>query len=45
MASPTSNDPMAAVSQYVDAFNNGDPEAMAAACADPVQILDGMSVR
>ena len=40
---PSSNDPMAAVRQYVDAFNNGDPKAMAAACADPMQILDGMS--
>ncbi len=40
---PSSNDPMAAVLQYVDAFNTGDPKAMAAACADPIQILDGMS--
>ena len=39
----SSNDPMAAVRQYVDAFNNGDAQAMAAACADPMQILDGMS--
>jgi len=38
----SSNDPMA-VRQYVDAFNNGDPKAMAAACDDPMQILDGMS--
>jgi hypothetical protein len=37
------NDPMASVLQYVDAFNSGDPKAMAAACADPMQILDGMS--
>ena len=37
-----SNDPMEAVHQYVDAFNNGDEKAMAAACADPMQILDGM---
>ena len=34
---------MAAVLRYVDAFNTGDPEAMAATCADPMQILDGMS--
>jgi ketosteroid isomerase-like protein len=34
---------MAAVRHYVNAFNNGDEEAMAAACADPMQILDGMS--
>ena len=40
---PDSVDPMAAVRQYVEAFNNGDESAMAAACADPMQILDGMS--
>jgi ketosteroid isomerase-like protein len=40
---PTTNDPMAAVQRYVEAFNRGDPKAMAAACADPMQILDGMS--
>ncbi len=40
---PSSNDPMAAVLQYIDAFNNGDPKAMAAICAEPMQILDGMS--
>ena len=38
-----SNDPMAAVLRYVDAFNDGEAKAMAAACADPMQILDGMS--
>lgn len=38
-----SNDPMAAVVQYVDAFNNSDAKAMAATCADPMQILDGMA--
>lgn len=37
------NDPMAAVRQYLDAFNNGDVDAMAAVCADPMQILDGMA--
>lgn len=40
---PTSNDPMTAVRQYVDGFNNSDEKAMAGACADPMQILDGMS--
>ena len=40
---PTSDDPMGAVLQYVEAFNNGDSTAMAATCADPMQILDGMS--
>ena len=34
---------MDAVLQYVEAFNNGDPAAMAATCAEPMQILDGMS--
>ena len=38
-----SDNPMDAVHQYLGAFNNGDAEAMAAACADPMQILDGMS--
>jgi hypothetical protein len=38
-----SDDPMAAVRAYVDAFNKGDATAMAAVCADPMQILDGMS--
>jgi SnoaL-like domain len=38
-----SNDPMAAVRQYVEAFNNGDAQAMAATCSDPMQILDGMA--
>jgi ketosteroid isomerase-like protein len=42
-AMAASDDPMGAVRQYVDAFNSGDAEAQAAACADPMQILDGMS--
>ncbi|WP_229899118.1 nuclear transport factor 2 family protein [Streptomyces capoamus] len=37
------NDPMTAVARYVDAFNRGDADAMAAQCADPMQILDGMA--
>ena len=36
-------DPFATVRQYVDGFDHGDSEAMATKCADPVQILDGMS--
>lgn len=36
------NDPMAAVNTYIAAFNNGDAKAMAAACANPTSILDGM---
>ena len=39
---PSSPDPIDAVLQYVEAFNNGDSTAMAASCADPMQILDGM---
>ena len=42
-AVPNSDDSMAAVRHYVDAFNNGEEKSMAAACADPMQILDGMS--
>ena len=38
-----SDDPMAAVRQYVDALNNGDQKGQAAACADPMQILDVIS--
>lgn len=37
------DDPMAAVRQYVDAFNHGDAKTMTSTCADPMQILDGMS--
>ena len=40
---PSANDPMGAVRQYVDDFNNGDKKSMAAVCADPMQILDGLS--
>lgn len=39
----SSDDPMVAVRDYVDAFNASDSKAMAATCADPMQILDGMS--
>ena len=34
-------EPMGAVRQYIDAFNKGDMEAMAATCAVPASILDG----
>jgi ketosteroid isomerase-like protein len=34
---------MAAVRRHIDAFNKGDPKALAATCAVPMQILDGMS--
>jgi ketosteroid isomerase-like protein len=34
---------MGAVRQYIDAFNKGDMEGMAATCAVPASILDGMA--
>lgn len=36
-------DPVTAVRHYIDAFNNGDGETMAAAFAVPGSILDGMA--
>jgi len=36
------NDPLAAVQQYIEAFNKGDAEALAAMFAVPGFILDGM---
>ena len=36
-------EPVGAVRQYIDAFNKGDTEAMAATCAVPASILDGMA--
>jgi ketosteroid isomerase-like protein len=36
-------DPVAAVRQYIDAFNKGDGVAMASTFADPGSILDGMA--
>ena len=36
-------DPVAAVRQYIDAFNEGDREAMVATFAVPGSILDGMA--
>ena len=35
--------PLAVVQEYLDAFNRGDAQAMAAIFADPGQILDGMA--
>ena len=40
---PSSTDPVSVVQQYLDAFNNADVHAMAALCADPMSILDGMA--
>jgi len=37
------NDPMAAIDQYMDAFNKGDGKAMAATFAVSGSILDGMA--
>ena len=42
-ARPDTMEPMAAVRQYVDAFNKGDVEAMAANCAVPASVLDGLA--
>ena len=36
-------DPMAAVRQYIESFNNADQEGMAASFVDPGSILDGMA--
>jgi ketosteroid isomerase-like protein len=36
-------DPLAAIAQYIDAFNKGDAAAMAATFAVPGSILDGMA--
>ena len=38
-----SADAVAAVHQYITAFNNGDAKAMAAVCSNPMSILDGMA--
>ena len=40
---PDATDPMGAVRNYIDAFNRGDAEAMAAAFAPQSAILDGMA--
>jgi ketosteroid isomerase-like protein len=37
------SEPVAAVRRYIDAFNKGDVEAMAACFASPGTILDGMA--
>jgi len=36
-------DPVSAVQEYIEAFNKADVQAMAAMCADPMSILDGMA--
>ena len=39
----STEDPIAAVHQYIDAFNNGDAKGMVATFAEPGVILDGMA--
>jgi hypothetical protein len=39
----STNDPMSAVRQYIDAFNRSDLKMMAATFAVPGSILDGMA--
>jgi ketosteroid isomerase-like protein len=36
-------DPLTTVHEYIDAFNKGDADAMAAGWAEPCSILDGMA--
>jgi hypothetical protein len=43
MTKMSTNDPMAAVNQYIDGFNKGDAKLMAATFAVPGSILDGMA--
>ena len=40
---PDTSEPMAAVCDYIESFNKGDSTAMAAMCANPMSILDGMA--
>ena len=42
-ALPDATEPMATVRQYVDAFNKSAVEAMAANCAVPTSVLDGLA--
>ena len=39
----SATEPMAAVHHYIDYFNKSDVKAMAATCADPMSILDGLA--
>lgn len=38
----TTTDPLLTVKQYIDCFNKSDVKGMAAICASPMSILDGM---
>jgi hypothetical protein len=42
-AVPDTTEPVAAVRYYIESFNKEDPKAMAAMCAVPMSILDGMA--
>ena len=42
-AQPDTAEPMAAARQYIESFNKGDMKALAASCAVPMSILDGMA--
>lgn len=42
-STPETTAPIAAVRDYIAAFNRGDASGMAALCADPMSILDGMA--
>ncbi|HKR11263.1 MAG TPA: nuclear transport factor 2 family protein [Pyrinomonadaceae bacterium] len=40
---PDTTEPVATVRHYIESFNKGDAKAMAAMCAVPMSILDGMA--
>ena len=40
---PHTAEPMAVVRHYIESFNKGEAKAMAAMCAVPMSILDGMA--
>jgi len=40
---PSADQPLSVVQQYIDAFNRGDSRVMDALCVDPMSILDGMA--
>lgn len=42
-ASTSLLEPMVAVRHYIESLNKGDPKAMAATCAVPMSILDGVA--
>lgn len=40
---PDTTEPLATVRHYIESFNKGDVKSMAAMCAVPMSILDGMA--